>query len=121
MESRSSSIRRAPLRFNNPSNTPSSSEAGTGIFGVHDSTSIPRSHLGSVGIGFKEEEKEELSDADEPGLKRVDISDVRDLDWMAPEALKKVQEVKRKNIKLKHQETSSKPIVYSSSLRKVII
>lgn len=81
----------------------------------HVSTPTPRSHLGSVGIGFKEEEKEELSDADEPGLKRVDISDVRGLDWMAPEALRKVREVKRKNIKLKQREMSGK-LIFSSPL-----
>lgn len=82
--------------------------------GGHAGTPAPRSHLGSVGIGFKEEEKEELSDADEPGLKRVDISDVRGLDWMAPEALRKVREVKKKNIKLKHRETSGK-LIFSFS------
>lgn len=48
-----------------------------------------------MGVGFKEEEKDDYSDSDESGPKRVDVSDVKGLDWMAPDTLRKVVEVKR--------------------------
>lgn len=85
------SVRSAPVRFS-ASGTP----ASLGTFGSLGAGShLPRSHLGTVGVGFKEEDKEEYSDSDEPGLKRVDVSDVKGLDWMAPDTLRKVSEVKR--------------------------
>lgn len=87
-------MRNAPVRFSaNDGFTPFGSHASFGPL-------TPRSHLGGVGVGFKEEEKEEYSDSDEPGLGRVDISEVKALDWMAPDTLKKVSEVKRKKDKV---------------------
>jgi hypothetical protein len=46
-------------------------------------------HLQGVEIisDFKEE-REEYSEPDDPELGRVDVCDVRELDWMAPEALR---------------------------------
>ena len=52
---------------------------------------MPRSHLAGVGIASNpKEEREEYSEPEDPELGRVDIRDVRELDWMAPEALRKI-------------------------------
>lgn len=101
------SVRSAPVRF-----SASGPSASLGAFGpLSPGSYLPRSHLGTVGVGFKEEDKEEYSDSDEPGLKRVDVSDVKGLDWMAPDTLRKVSEVKRKKGKPRSVGPSGVPPV----------
>lgn len=57
-----------------------------------------RTTLGGVGGGLKEEEPDQYSDPDEPwGI--VDMADVKTLDWMAPETLKKVKDERTKKDK----------------------
>lgn len=91
------SSRRVALRYSTSGLAGSSTSFGldSTAFGTH----LPaRSNLGGIGLGFKEEDAEHYSDddADEPGLQIVGLNDVKALDWMAPETLKKVTEVKRK-------------------------
>jgi DNA-directed RNA polymerase III subunit RPC4 len=52
---------------------------------------------------MEEEEEEVYSDPDE-GVEIIDMEDVRQMDWMAPESLKKERRVSRKMKKIKKEE-----------------
>lgn len=51
-----------------------------------------RSRLGgSNGLKSEEEDREQYSDPDEPNMEIVDLSDVKALDWMAPDTLRRLK------------------------------
>ena len=82
--------RNAPVRFSTSNRDSAPSFATTGASG--DSPAVlPPLHLTGVEIASNsKEEKEEYSDPEDPEMGRVDISDVAELDWMAPEALREI-------------------------------
>ena len=53
------------------------------------------------------DEEEVYSDADE-GVEIVDMEKVREMDWMAPEALRKTKEGKKKKLKVEEQDKKGK-------------
>ena len=62
---------------------------------------------GSTKKADEEEEKEVYSDADE-GVEIIDMEDVKTMDWMAPEALKKARENKKKKVKIEEHDKKAK-------------
>jgi len=86
--------RNAPVRFSTSNRDSAPSFATTGASGG-SSAVLPRLHLAGVEIASNsKEEKEEYSDPEDPEMGRVDISDIAELDWMAPEALRKIERPK---------------------------
>lgn len=55
----------------------------------------------------EEDEAEVYSDPDE-GVEIIDMENVRTMDWMAPEALRKQKETKKKKLKIEEQDKKEK-------------
>lgn len=97
----SGAFRRAPPRSNFASAIPTGSKAelGAGLSAVPAPSLLRRENVLRPAEVKGEDEEDGYSDPDE-GVEIVDLAQVRELDWMAPESLKKEKERK----KLKKQE-----------------
>ncbi|KAF8315403.1 hypothetical protein DL93DRAFT_2079163, partial [Clavulina sp. PMI_390] len=82
------SVRSAPIRYAPEATSSSFSSFGPGTM----------SNFSKVARGLKAEDREEYSD-DESGPQRIDVDDVKRLDYMAPDILRKVTVIENSNLK----------------------